>query len=142
MRFNALVLAAALAASIGLPPALADDAPAAGAANAAPDASLEPFAGKWVGPWRLGMNSGHVELVLTTDPKQPGTIAITNLVKFGDPPEPLWKVVADGKKIQFRSSGVDNSTMKVSLEFTAENELSGMIVHDGFTNLCKLTRVH
>jgi hypothetical protein len=136
MRISGIVCALALAVSIGTPPASAEDGTAPDAA-----ATLKRFAGKWEGMWRLSMNSGRIEITLTADPSQPGTVAVTNLVKFGDPPEPLAKLVATDGKIQLRSSGVDNSTMKLSLELKSDDEMFGLMVFDGFTNRCLLKRV-
>lgn len=129
-------IACALALAVGAPFASADDSAAAGQS-----ATMKRFAGKWEGMWRLAMNSGRIELTLTADPSQPGTIAVTNIAKFGDPPEPLDKVVTTDAKIQFRSNGVDNSTMKVSLELKSDDEMYGLMVFDGFTNRCLLKRI-
>lgn len=102
----------------------------------------QQFVGKWAGPWRLGMSSGQVALVLTADADKPGTIAVTNLAKFGDQPADIYKVSRDGEKLLFRSAGADNSVMKVSMWLNAKDgSIEGFIVHDGFTNLCKLMRV-
>jgi hypothetical protein len=125
----------------GMAPAMAQDA-APGAAKDAPQALPQHFIGKWVGPWRLGMNSGHVELVLSDDPRTPSTIAITNLAKFGDQRAEVQKIARDGERLLFRAYGADNSLMKASMILNPKDgSIEGSIVHDGFTNLCKLMRV-
>lgn len=88
------------------------------------------------------MNSGQIELLLTDDPRKPGTISITNIAKFGDKPADIYKVARDGEKLLFRAYGVDNSVLKLNLILNPKDgSIEGFVVHDGFTNLCKLMRV-
>jgi hypothetical protein len=111
-------------------------------AQEAREAPPQQFVGKWAGPWRLGMSSGQVELILTADAQKPGTIAVTNMAKFGDPPAEIYKVSRDGEKLLFRAAGADNSVMKVSVwPNPKDGSIEGFVVHDGFTNLTKLMRV-
>jgi hypothetical protein len=104
--------------------------------------SIEPFIGKWKGPWRLGMSSGSMLLVLSADPKNPGTVQITNIAKFGAEPEPLTNVVVKGKYLDIKANGADSGPLKIMLELGDSGQnVRGTMTYDGFSQWFLLKRV-
>lgn len=125
-------------------PALLTGATFAADAPPHPDLAetIKPFVGRWEGNWRLGMNSGKIVLVVTGEAQAPGTIAVTNLAKFGDAPAAIERIEADSAHFNFRSAGEDNSTMKLTLQVAGGGTvLHGTLLFDDFANRCMLRKV-
>jgi len=142
MRNTNILCTLAAAAFLCALPAIAADPAAADApttAAAAPD--IQRYIGNWEGPWRLGMNGGRVALVISADPKEPGSIAVTNLAAFGDQPVAIERVKAGPSSLAFRAAGADNRRMTVTLDLGKDDKLEGHLLYDDFTNRCLLRRV-
>lgn len=119
----------------------ADPAAADTSATGATASDIQRYVGKWEGPWRLAMNGGRVALVINADPKDPGTIAVTNLAAFGDQPVAIERVKAGPSTLAFRAAGADNRRMTVTLDLGKDDKLEGHLLYDDFTNRCLLRRV-
>jgi len=138
---NILCILAAAALLCALPATAADPAATDAPTTAAVAPDIQRYVGKWEGPWRLAMNGGRVALVINADPKEPGTIAVTNLAAFGDQPVAIERVKAGPSSLAFRAAGADNRRMTVTLDLGKDDKLEGHLLYDDFTNRCQLHRV-
>jgi hypothetical protein len=88
------------------------------------------------------MSSGSMLLVLSADPKNPGTVQITNIAKFGAEPEPLTNVVVKGKYLDIKANGADSGPLKIMLELGDSGQnVRGTMTYDGFSQWFLLKRV-
>lgn len=97
-------------------------------------------AGKWQGPWYLGMTSGHAELTLSQGDAS-GTLLMTNHETFGDSPVALREVVVEEGKLRFRAKAADGQLVEAILPIVGgSDKLKGPMRYGGYKYLLDLVR--
>ncbi|MGQ0578817.1 MAG: hypothetical protein ACT4PQ_07915 [Betaproteobacteria bacterium] len=95
-----------LAANTGIGAALADE--------------LTSLQGTWKGPWYIGMTSGVARMEIAANGS--GTIAFTNLEKFGLEPAGLAKTSFDGKTFNFAATGTGGIEFSVGMQLGSDGK--------------------
>lgn len=93
-------------------------------------ADMATLAGKWTGPWYIGMSSGTATMEITADGS--GTLALTNMETFGTEPVALSKQSYDGKTLRFQATGA-SGTLTMTMQSESEGaKLRGNGKYEGF----------
>ncbi len=84
--------------------------------------------GNWKGMWRSGSNAGELRLFIDQDGRG-GTLAATNVPRFGYNPVPLEDIKFENGTISFRAVGADGGPLTVTMELDKKKRLSGWAQH-------------
>jgi hypothetical protein len=105
----------------------------------APADQLASLQGTWKGPWYIGMTSGLAAMEIAADGT--GTIAFTNLEKFGDEPVALTKTSFDGRAFKFAASGTGGVEISFVTQLGSDaKQLRGNGKYGGFGARLELRR--
>ena len=95
----------------------------------AQDATDSSIVGTWRGNWYCGSKNGNITFVLIENSEDlVGTIAATNVRRFGSEPVPLSEANFDGGHFSFRAIGKDGAPVYGSLKIDG-GKMIGRVTH-------------
>lgn len=95
----------------------------------AQESTSSSITGTWDGSWYCGSKSGNITFVLSENSDElVGTIAATNVRRFGNEPVPLSEANFEGGHFRFRAIGKDGAPVYGSLKIEG-GKMTGRVTH-------------